>query len=178
MSKYVKQLMTDHLKQQLDGVENVVLVTVEGIEANANVELRRTLRQKDMQLLVVKNSIARRATEGTALAPAFEGLNGTAAVVWGGTDIVDVAKEVVRLAKEKQFEPFKARGGVLDGQKLSESDVVDVSKWPSRTEQLSILVGQILSPWQSLAGQLVGPSGALASQVKKKSEGESEDAAE
>lgn len=169
MSKYVKQLMTDHLKQQLDGVENVLVVTVEGVEANANVDLRRELRQKDMNLLVVKNSLARRATDGTALAPAFDGLDGTAAVVWGGTDIVDVAKEVVRLAKDKKYQPFQARGGVLDGQKLTEDDVIDVSKWPSRTEQLSILVGQILSPWRTLAGQLSGPGGALASQIEKKS---------
>ncbi len=175
MSKYVKQLMTDHLKQQLDGVESAVLVTVEGVEANANVRLRRALREKDMHLMVVKNSLARRATDGTSLAPAFEGVDGTAAIVWGGTDIVDVAKEVVRLAKEKEFQPFKARGGVLDGQKLSEDEVIDVSKWPSREEQLSMLVGQILSPWRTLAGQLNGPGGALASQIEKKSKEGSEE---
>lgn len=175
MSKYVKQLMTDQLKQQLDGVENALIVTVEGVEANANVELRRELRQKDIQLMVVKNSLARRAAEGTALAPAFEGLDGTAAVVWGGTDIVDVAKEVVRLAKEKKYQPFKPRGGVLDGQQLSESDVIDVSKWPSRTEQLSLLVGQILAPWRDLSGQLCAPGGALVSQLDKKAEGADEE---
>ena len=44
--------------------------------------------------------------------------------------------------------------------------------WPSRTEQLSILVGQILSPGATLSGQLLGPGGKLASQIKKKSEEE------
>ena len=47
-----------------------------------------------------------------------------------------------------------------------------VSKWPSRQEQLSILVGQILSPGAKLSGQLLGAGGKLASQIKKKSEGE------
>lgn len=172
MSKYVKKMIMDHLKGTLDGVDAAVLVSLEGLSGNANVDLRRELRQKNMNLMVIKTSLARRATEGTPLAPAFEGLDGPAAIIWGGTDIVDVAKEVVRLAKEKKYEAVKTRGGVLDGQKLSESQVTDVSKWPSRAEQLSLLVGQILSPWRTLAGQLMGPGGALASQIEKKSKGD------
>ena len=65
--------------------------------------------------MVVKNSLARRATEGTPLAPAFEGVEGTLAIVWGADDIVSLAKEVVRLAEDKEFEGFAARGGVMDG---------------------------------------------------------------
>ena len=68
---------------------------------------------------MVKNSLARRATEGTPLAPAFEGAEGSPAVVWGGEDIVSLAKEVTRLPKEKEFAKFEARGGVMDGAKLS-----------------------------------------------------------
>jgi len=42
-----------------------------------------------------------------------------------------------------------------------------VSKWPSRQEQISMLVGQILSPGSTLSGQLVGPARKIAGQVKK-----------
>ena len=60
----------------------------------------------------------------------------------------------------------------MDGERLTAQQVEAVSKWPSRTEQLSILVGQILSPAANLASQLTSVSGALASQIKQKSEGE------
>ena len=84
MSKYVKKLITDELKSRLDGVGDALLVDVIGMEANATVELRRELRQKNIQIAVVKNSLARRATEGTPLAPAFDGVEGSVAVVcWG-----------------------------------------------------------------------------------------------
>lgn len=172
MSKYLKDLMTDELKSKLDGVSDALVVDVIGMEANASVELRRSLREKNMHLMVVKNSLARRATEGTALAVAFEGATGTSAVVWGGEDVVSLAKEVVRLAKESDYEPFAAKGGVMDGEKLSSDDVVAVSKWPTREEQLSLLMGQILGPGATLSAQLLGPGKLLASQVKQKGEEE------
>ena len=54
--------------------------------------------------MVVKNSLARRATEGTRLGPAFDGADGTLALLWGGDDIVSLTKEVVRIAGLKEFE--------------------------------------------------------------------------
>jgi large subunit ribosomal protein L10 len=172
MSKYLKNLITDDIKKRLDGVSDLLLVDIAGLEANKNVELRKTFREKNIHLFLVKNSLARRATEGTSLAPAFEGIEGSAAVVWGGEDVISLAKEITRLAKEKGYEKLIPKGGVMDGLKLSGDDVAKVSKWPSRTEQLSLLVGQILSPGAKLASQLLGPGGKLASQVKKKGEEE------
>ena len=172
MSKYLKELITNELRSRLDGVTDALVVDVIGMEANANVELRRSLREKDIKLMVVKNSLAARATDGTALAPAFEGSSGTSAVVWGGEDVVSLAKEVMRLAEQAEYEPFAPKGGVMDGEKLSKEDVAAVSKWPSREEQLSLLVGQILGPGANLSAQLLGPGSKLASQVKKKSEEE------
>ncbi len=172
MSKYLKQLISDDLKQRLDGVSDLLVVDIAGLEANKNVELRKKLREKNIQLLVVKNSLARRATEGTALAPAFEGVEGSAAVVWGAEDIVSLAKEVTKFIDDKAFEKFAPKGGVMGGSKLAADDVKKISKWPSRAEQLSILVGQILSPGATLSAQLLGPGAKLGSQIKKKSEGE------
>jgi large subunit ribosomal protein L10 len=92
------------------------------------------------------------------------------ALIWGGEDIISLAKEVVKIAEDKNFEPFKAKGGVMDGQPLAAEQVKAVSKWPSRKEQLSILSGQILSPGATLNAQLLSAGGKLASQIKKKSE--------
>jgi len=164
--------LSDHLKSRLDGVSDLLVVDVMGMKSNTTVELRKKLRQKKINLLVVKNSLARRATEGTTLAPAFEGVEGSAAVVWGGEDIVSLAKEITKLTEDKQFDKLSAKGGVMDGSRLSAAQVKEVSKWPSRAEQLSILVSQILSPGATLSAQLLSPGAKLASQVKKKSEGE------
>lgn len=177
MSKFVKDLIAKDLRQRLSGVSDLLLVNVVGLDAIRADTLRRELRKKNIHLLVVKNSMARRATEGTALATAFEGAEGALALAWGSGDIVALAKEVTRLAADKKFEKFFAKGGVMGGARLSPEEVQAVSKWPTREEQLSILVGQILSPGSTLSSQLIGVGGALASQIKQQGE-ESESAAE
>ena len=58
----------------------------------------------------------------------------------------------------------------MDGEQLTPERVKEISKWPSRAEQLSMLVGQILGPGSQLAAQLKGPGGSLASQIKEAGE--------
>ncbi len=175
MSKLVKEMITEHLKGRLQGAKDVFLVNVVGLDAIKNSSLRKQLREKGMQMMVVKNTLARRATEGTVLASAFEGVAGTSAVIWGDMDAPVLAKEIVRLQAIKELAPFEAKGGVVDGSRLSAAEVVAVSKWPTREEQLSLLMGQILSPGASLVSQLLSAGGALASQIKQ--HGEREEAA-
>ena len=167
MSKYVKDLMTRDLARRLEGVEDCVLANVIGLDANTTTALRRRLREKNIGLMVIKNSLARRATEGTSIAAAFEGLEGTAAVMWGAEDFISLVKEAINLEKDDEFEQFKARGGAMDGEQLSAEKVHEISRWPNRAEQLSMLVGQILGPGGQLSAQLKGPGGKLASQIEQ-----------
>ena len=170
MSKAVKDLVISGLSKRLEGVNDCVLVDVIGMEANDTCALRKRLREKNISLTVVKNGLARRATEGTPLAPAFEQMEGSLAVCWGGEDFIDLVKEVTELDKGDEFEKFEARGGVMDGESLTSEKVKEISKWPNRVEQLSLLAGQILGPGSTLAAQLNGPGGTLAGQIKSKSE--------
>jgi large subunit ribosomal protein L10 len=178
MSKYVKSLITEHLRERLRNVHDALLVNMVGLDANSNTRLRAELRNKNIQVVVIKNSMAARATEGTPLASLFADLGGTAAVCWGGEDIVSLAKEITKLVKNDKYKPFETRGGVMDGECLSAQQVEQVSKWPSRTEQLSILLGQILSPGAMLASQLNSVGGALASQIEQKAKSEEEESPE
>jgi large subunit ribosomal protein L10 len=176
MSKYVKNLVTDHLRTRLNNVHDALLVNMIGIKSNNAMRLRNELASKNIQVMVVKNSMAARAAAGTSLAPMFEGLTGTSAICWGCEDIVSLAKEITKLTRDEKNKPFEARGGVMDGERLSSEQVAQVAKWPSRTEQLSLLVGQILSPGADLVSQLTSMGGALASQIEQKGEGAEEDA--
>lgn len=172
MSKLVKNLLIDDLRRRLDGVSDALLVSVAGMNSLANYTLRKELRSKNVKLLMVKNSLAKRATEGTPLAAAFEQAEGSLAIVWGAEDIVSLAKLVTRLADDKKLAPFEPKGGVMDGARLTKEQVKEVSKWPTREEQLSILLGQIVGVGGRLASQLTSVGGALASQIKQKGEGE------
>ena len=177
MSKQLKNLIAAEVSQRLSGVNDALLVNVIGMDSRSTYNLRKELRGKQINLLVVKSSLARRATEGTPLANAFDGGEGSLAVVWGGEDFITLVKEMVEIHKKPEFEKFQSKGGVMDGERLSPEKVTEVSKWPNRTQQISLLVGQILAPGANLLSQINAPGGLLQSQLKKKSEGDEAPAA-
>lgn len=172
MSKFVKNIITEELKKRLDGVENALLVNLVGMEVNDSNRLRSVLAEKDIKVMVVKNSLAARACEGTSLAPAFDGLTGTSALCWGASDIVALAKEIVKVSKEKQFAKFGIVGGVMDGEAFAADQVTEISKWPSREEQIAMLLGQITGVGSKLSSQLVAGGKNIASQIKQRWDGE------
>jgi large subunit ribosomal protein L10 len=157
-------------------LEHALLVNVSALSGVTNNRLRLELHKQHVNLMVVKNSLARRATEGTPLAAAFESAEGSLALLWGGEDIVSLAKVLSKIAETKEFQKLETRGGVLDGARLSADDVKAVAKWPTRQEQLSILMGQILSPGARLSSQLLGSGGLLVSQLDKLAEADSAEA--
>ncbi len=178
MSKFVKNIITEELKKRLDGVDNALLVNVIGMQVNDVNKLRGLLAEKEIRILVVKNSLAARAAAGTPLEAAFEGLTGTTALCWGASDIVALAKEVVKATKEKQFSKFSLLGGVMDGEAFAADQAVEISKWPSREEQIAILLGQITGVAAGLSSQLLSGGANLASQIKQRWDGDEEASAE
>jgi large subunit ribosomal protein L10 len=177
MSKQLKDLIAGELRKRLSGVNDALLVNVIGLNSANTFSLRRELRSKNINLLVVKNSLARRATDGTPLARAFDESEGSLAVIWGAEDFVSLAKELVALHKKPEYEKLTPRGGVMEGERLSPEKVSEISKWPNRAGQISIVLGQVLSPGSKLLSQINAPGGKLMSQVKKKSEDEEAPAA-
>lgn len=165
MSKAIKDMLVDDLKQRLQSVGEVMVVSLGQLDAQKTTRLRHTLRKKRIHLQLVKNSLARRATAGTPLAPAMTDAAGMLALAWGGEDVVDLAKEIDRIAGDKEFEGFECRGGAMDGGRLAAADVKRVAKWPTRGEQLSILSGQISSLASTLSGQILSAGGVLAGQI-------------
>ena len=165
MSKLVKNLLVDDLKGRLTGVGEVIVLSLGRLDGTKTTQLRQTLRKKKIHLQLIKNSLARRATLDTPLAPAFGKTEGMLAIAWGGEDVVDLAKELDRVSAIKDYDGVEFRGGALDGARLEPSDVKSVAKWPSRAEQLSILSGQISSMGSTLSGQILGAGGTLAGQI-------------
>jgi large subunit ribosomal protein L10 len=167
MSKVVKRLIARDISGRLSGVNDAIVANIVGMTGNENYTIRKTLRDQGIGLMVVKRSLAAMATEGTSLRPAFENQTGSLAVIWGCEDFVSLVRTVTKLADSGTFSKLEIKGGVMDGEALTAEQVKKVSKWPSRQEQISMLVGQILSPGATLSGQLVGPARKIAGQVKK-----------
>ena len=167
MSKLVKKLVSRDIASRLDGVNDAIVANIVGMTGEQNYNIRKAFRETGVKVMVVKRTLAARATEGTSLSPAFGEQPGSMAVIWGCEDFVSLVRLVTKMVDSGKFPKLEIKGGVMDGDAITADQVKKVSKWPSRTEQISMLVGQILSPGANLSGQLVGPARKIAGQIKK-----------
>jgi large subunit ribosomal protein L10 len=105
--------------------------------------LRRSLRSAKVNMQVVKNTLARRAAEGTGFTAAEEFFSGPTAIAYGN-DPVALAKALSDFAKEN--DALKILGGVLDGKRLDEVGVKALASLPPREVLLAKLLGSLQSP--------------------------------
>jgi large subunit ribosomal protein L10 len=166
MSKLVKRLVERDISSRLEGVEDAIIVNCIGMKAESTYTLRKLFREKGVSMLVVKRSLAQRASKGGPLYPAFEHAEGSVAIAWGGEDFVSLAKEIVAIDKLPENGKFEIKGGVMDGEALDGEQVKAISKWPNREEQIAMVVGQILAPGANLVSQILGPGSNIAGQIK------------
>ena len=176
MSKYVKELMMDQLKSDLDGNRSLLIVDLKNLDAIAEHGFRRDLRKKSIRLRVLKNSLARRVFSDLGMEGLSKYLEGQSAVVWGGEGPSELAKEIT--IQFKTLKKPQIKGGAVDGVIVGPEQVEDITKMPSREvligQVLSLVLGpaqQTLSLLTSSASTVVGQLEALA---KRKAEAEPE----
>jgi len=133
-----KQRVVEELHGAWSDVNTGVVTHYRGLSVSAMGNLRRSLRQADVSLQVVKNSLARRAAEGTDFSVMEEFFSGPTAVAYGN-DPVGLAKALSQFAKEN--EALQIVGGVLDGKRLEKGDISALASVPPR----EVLLAQLLS---------------------------------
>lgn len=164
MSKQVKQLITESYRRRFRDVDGAVLVDIRGMKSNDVNKLRGDLSKHRIRVTVVKNSLVRRAVTGTALQRLSELVEGPTSVVYGGSSVVNVARELLALAK--QLESLKLKGALMEGELFGPEQVERLSKYPTREEAQSQVVTLMLSPARRVVGQVVGPGRKVASLVE------------
>src|SRR5436305_1925020 len=156
MAKQIKQMEMDALRKTFEGVRDLVLFTVSGIDAATDNQMRLSLRKKKIRLQIVKNSLARRVFDemGMKLDGVWEG---PTLVAWGGESLAELSKELDALArKNKTLVP---KGAVSEGQKI---DFATALKMPTRIEAIGMVLQLALSPAMRISGQLLGAGGVIA----------------
>jgi large subunit ribosomal protein L10 len=170
MSKFVKDLLSEDLRRSFAGVGDVLVISLNGIDGIQNNSMRLALRQKDIRIQVVKNSLAKRVFEEVGLASASRFLEGPSAIAWGGPSIVELAKEISQWAAK--IGKLQIRGGVASGKPLSSEQVTALSKLPSRGELLGRIVQLAESPAGRVVNLLNSPAARIAGQLKTRAEPE------
>jgi len=166
MSKYVKDLITKDLSNRFEGIEGVGVINPRGLDATKNNALRRKLRENGLRVTVVRNSLARRAVEGTKLTGVDKLLQGPSAVIYGKDASISTLARLL-LDQKKENEKIELRGIFFDGETYEgDEGVKTVSTMPTREEAIAQVLQALLGPGSSLASALSGPGSTLGSVLK------------
>jgi len=155
-----KQQEIDALKQEWNSTNNAVVVGFQGLNVEKDQQLRRQLREAQLQYRVVKNTLAHRAVEGTALAGLRDHFTGPTAVAYTDNDAVNLAKVLTKFAKENAQFTFKA--GVVEGRVIAVKDIHALASLPSREELISKIMFLAQAQAQRLAVTIAGTARNLA----------------
>lgn len=164
MSRQVKQLIEGHLKDQFQGLSECAVVSLRGVNGNENNELRGALKDKEIGITVVKNSLARRAFSEMGMEAMGDILDGPCAVAYGGESVVDLLRELVDWGKK--IKTLEVKGAYMDGQAFDADGAQALSKMPSRVELLGTVSMLAMSPARRVSGAAVGPGGLVAGCIK------------
>ena len=97
---------------------------------------------------VVKNTLAKRASEGTRVAEALKGLKGVSSIAYTDGDPVALAKALNKYVEDNPEFAFKS--GILDGKVLSLQEIKALATMPSKEELYSKLLFLMNAPAQRL----------------------------
>ncbi len=165
MSKPVKDLITKELTARLKDLDGVGVINPRGIDANKNHGIRRRLHEKGLKMMVVKNTLAKRAVGDGKLKGFDKLLDGPSAVIYGKASISTLAR--LLLDEKKNDEKVELRGIFFDGELYTgDKGVEQVSKLPTREEAIANILASVLGPGRKLAAALKGPGGKLGAVLK------------
>ena len=156
MPNIVNVSLVSAVKEEFKGVSSILLFNYQGMKVKRESALRTQLGQAKAKMLVVKNSVAKIAFKGTALESASELMSGPVAILYGGDDIVSVAKAAQKYLDDQEGElsPGVYVGAVLDGQALDATAAAKVYSMPSKKDVQALIVGLALGPGSKIAGIL------------------------
>jgi large subunit ribosomal protein L10 len=165
MNRTEKQEAVDALSQDLAQSTNAILFAFAGLKVPEVTELRRQVRGTQSKYLVVKNTLALRATKGTAMEAVAEHFVGATAVAYNRSNPVALAKVLTTFAKANPNLVFKA--ALIEGRAVPAAEIKAIAELPSREEMVARLLFLMQSPLRRLVTVLNGPVRNLAGVVSQ-----------
>jgi len=169
LTRAQKEAEVEHLAEALGRAQSLLAIDYRGLTVEGANELRRRLREVEgeVEYRVSKNTLLRRAIEGTAAAGLSNFLTGPTAIALGfDAEPSSVAKALVDFAKD--HEAFEIKGGLVEGEVIDLSEVQRLAALPTKHELRGMLAGTLQAPMRNLAGTLYGLLGNLRNALEQR----------
>ena len=145
----LKQPIVQAIAEEIKDAQSVVLVDYRGLTVAQDTELRKQLREAGIIYKVYKNTMMKRAFEGTECEALENCLEGPSAIAISKDDATAPARILCKFAKDAPA--LELKGGVVEGTAYDVAGLTELSKIPSREELLSKLLGSLQSPIANFA---------------------------
>ena len=147
------QIITQHTKD-FNSMKAAVLVDFTGVKVSQIDILRKNARKNNIQFKVIKNSLAKKALEGSKAEGLMNYFEGTTAVGYSLHSPVDPARVMYSYAQENKN--FKIKVGFLEDKILSYDEIKALAELPSREVLIAKLLGTLNAPVTNFVNVLAG----------------------
>lgn len=139
-----KQVVIDEIKAKLVNAQSAVVIDYMGTTVAQADAMRKKLREENIDYTVYKNTLVKRAIEGTEFAGLAEVLEGPSALAISKEDATSPARVLDGIITEYKKMEFKA--GVVEGTFFDKAGIEAVAKIPSRDILISKFMGSVQAP--------------------------------
>ena len=144
LSKQDKMELAKKYGEKFKNASSVFVLDYKGLTVKEIQELRKSVKKANAQFSVVKNSVLKYGASGSDVEKIADIFPRPHAIAICDEDPVSVAKAFVESIKT--LPQVKLKGGIVDGSVVSEDDIKNLSKLPSREVLLSQFLGLLNSP--------------------------------
>lgn len=137
------------IAEKMKAAASIVVVDSRGLTVEQDTNLRRSLRESDVEFKVIKNSILIRAAEKAGLEDLKELFVGPSAVAFSNEDVIAPAKVISDFAKDA--EALEIKGGSVDSKFTSVEEINALAKLPNKEGMLSMLLSVLQAPVRNVA---------------------------
>lgn len=156
----VKEQIVSEYAEKLAKAKSFVVVDYRGLTVAEDTQLRKELRENNVEYSVVKNRLTLRAMEKAGFTGLDQVLTGPTAVAISYDDAVAPAKVLVTNAKKNN--KLEVKGGMVEGKILSVNEINGVASIPAKPVLIAQLLGMLQTPIRGLA--------VVLSEIAKKQE--------
>lgn len=150
LNRASKEVVVNKLKDNIDKSKAVFLTNLIGLKSNDGVGVRKQVRDAKGDVVITRNTLFKKAAEGTACEKMVSELTGPHALAFAFEDAAAVAKCLNDASKEYK-DVVTLKSGVLNGRELSKEELVQLANLPSRDQMLGTLLATFSAPVSAFA---------------------------
>lgn len=150
-----KKAIVDEVNVVAVNSVSAIAAEYRGLSVSAMTELRKRARKSGIYLRVVRNTLARRAVEGTRFDCIKDSLRGPLVFAFSKDDPGAPARLMKDFAKEN--DKLKVQVIAIDGKMIEASRLAAVAELPTKDQAISQLLSVMQAPIQKFVGTLAAP---------------------